>query len=72
MHVNLISTTGQQTINQYESSIDVMIDQITPYLSNGQYYEAGLELIRNIETIEDKGTMPVVKKNLPYKAWRYG
>lgn len=57
-----ISTTGSQTINQYESSIDVMIDQITPYLSNGQYYEAGLELIRNIESIEENGNMPVVQK----------
>ena len=47
-----ISTTGSQTIDQYAGAIDSMIDRISPFLSDGAYYEAGMEFVRQINSIE--------------------
>lgn len=49
-----ISTTGSHTINQYSHLTNSMVNSVSPYLSDSEYYEAGMEFLNLIIGIENE------------------
>ncbi len=50
-----ISTTGQDIIDKYQPLIDPILEEITPYLSDGEYSDSCIRFLEIVENVERTG-----------------